>query len=117
MRFARKAYQQFLREGLSLGHQPQYYETVDQRFLGDARFLEEIQRKTDAKHDVTVKGPRVPFSRLLPAVAHATGVPVDQLVRVGRGPARVGGTPGAAGVYGPRVEWDDREAPRTAPAS
>ena len=84
VRFARKAYQQFLREGLSLGHQAQYYETVDQRFLGDDRFLEEIQRKTDAKHDVTVKGPRVPFSRLLPAVAHATGVSVDQLVRMGR---------------------------------
>ena len=31
-----------------------------------------------------MKGPRVPFSRLLPAVAHATGVSVDQLVRVGR---------------------------------
>lgn len=51
---ARHVYRQFLRAGLPQGHQAQYDETVDQRFVGDERFLEDIQRKTDAKYEVTV---------------------------------------------------------------
>ncbi len=58
---ARQAYRPFLREGLRTGHHAQDYETGDQRFVGDERFREEIQRKTDARHAVTVKGPKVTF--------------------------------------------------------
>ena len=81
---ARQAYRQFLRAGLSQGHQAQYYETVDQRFLGDERFLGDIQRKTALTHEVTVEGPKVPFSRLLPAVAQTTGISIARLLRAGR---------------------------------
>ncbi|MFZ5876932.1 MAG: transposase [Nitrospirota bacterium] len=81
---ARKAYQQFMREGLPTGHQSRYYETVDQRFLGDERFLDAMTRQTTLHHDVTVKPPRVAFPRLLAAVAQVTGVSAERLVRVGR---------------------------------
>ncbi|HET8759863.1 MAG TPA: transposase [Nitrospiria bacterium] len=81
---ARQAYQRFMREGLPTGHQGCYYETVDQRFLGDERFLDAITRQTTGRHDVAVSPPRVSFPRLLAAVARATGVAAEQLVRVGR---------------------------------
>jgi REP element-mobilizing transposase RayT len=81
---ARQAYQRFMREGLPTGHQARYYETVDQRFLGDERFLDAITRQTRAHHEVAVTPPRVPFPQLLAAVAQATGVAADRLVRVGR---------------------------------
>lgn len=81
---ARRAYLRFMRDGLPTGHQSRYYETVDQRFLGDERFLDRVARQTTPHHDVTVALSRVPFARLLAAVAQATGVPADQLVRVGR---------------------------------
>ncbi len=99
---ARQAYRQFLREGFHAGHQAQYYETVDQRFLGDARFLKEIQRKTEAKHEVTVKGPTVTFSRLLQAVGKAAGLSTDRLVGAGRQRDRVDAR--ALLVYAAR-EW------------
>lgn len=81
---ARKAYSRFVQEGLSAGHQASYYDTVDQRFLGDTRFLAALQHKADAKHEVVVKGPKVSFSRLLPAVAEATGHSIARLVQAGR---------------------------------
>jgi len=81
---ARRAYRQFVQEGLSTGHQANYYEVMDQRFLGDARFLAALKHKTDGKHEVAVKGPKVSFSRLLRAVAEATGHSAACLVQVGR---------------------------------
>lgn len=81
---ARQAYQRFMREGLPTGHQARYYETVDQRFLGNEQFLDAITRQTTTHHEVAVTPPRVPFPQLLAAVAQATGVAADRLVRVGR---------------------------------
>jgi hypothetical protein len=81
---AQKAYRQFLQEGLGTGHQAHYYEAVDQRFLGDERFLAEIQQKTETKHEVMVKGPKIRFARVLQAVATVTGHSPDHLVRTGR---------------------------------
>jgi putative transposase len=86
---ARKAYRRFLQEGLGTGHQAHYYEAVDQRFLGDERFLAEIQEKAKAKHEVTVKGPRVHFTRILQAMATVTGHSPDLLVQTGRQRDRV----------------------------
>jgi len=99
---ARQAYRQFLREGLPQGHQAQYYETVDQRFLGDDRFLATIERRTTAASAVTRKGRPVPFARLLPAVAEVTGVPRGGLVAAGR--QRAWGEARALLVYLAR-EW------------
>ncbi|MBA3612750.1 MAG: hypothetical protein H0W49_07510 [Nitrospirales bacterium] len=57
---------------------------MDQRFLGNERFLAQIQEKAEAKHEVTVKGPRIHFSLLLQAVATVTGHSPDLLVQAGR---------------------------------
>ncbi len=100
---ARQAYRRFLQQGLGTGHQVHYCEAVDQRFLGDQRFLAALQRKTDAKHEVTVKGPKVTFPRLLHAVAEATGHSTDRLVRAGRQRDRVEAR--ALLVYAAR-EWN-----------
>ncbi len=102
MKPARQAYRRFLQEGLGTGHQAHYYEAVDQRFLGDQRFLAALQRKTDTKHEVRVKGPKVTFPRLLQAVAEATGQSTDRLVRAGRQRDRVEAR--AVLVYAAR-EW------------
>jgi REP element-mobilizing transposase RayT len=99
---ARKAYSLFVQGGLSTGHQARYYEVVDQRFLGDARFLATLHHKTVAKHEVAVKGPKVSFTRLLCAVAEATGHSTACLVLPGR--ARDPVAARALLVYGAR-EW------------
>lgn len=98
---ARRAYRRFLQEGLGTGHQAHYYEAVDQRFLGDERFLAEVQEKAEAKQ-VTVKGPRVHFTRILQAVATVTGHSPNLLVQTGRQRDRVAAR--ALLVYAGR-EW------------
>jgi hypothetical protein len=69
---ARRAYVGFVKDGLSLGHLEKFYQTIDQRFLGDEEFIERIERKTDRKEEaVGVK--KVSFRRLLEAVAAQQG--------------------------------------------
>ena len=91
------------------GQQAQYDETVDQRVWGDDRCLEASPRKTDAKHEVTVEGPRVPCSRLLPAVAHAMGSPWIKWGEVGA--IAMGGNPGR-GWWRTAQEWRGRTVTR-----
>lgn len=98
----RKAYGQFMREGLGAGHQAHFYEAVDQRFLGDERFLADLQRKATARHEVMVKMPPVSFDQVLQAVARVTSFSPDQLVQVGRQRDRVAAR--AFLVYAAR-EW------------
>ena len=99
---ARKAYRQFVQEGLGTGHQAHFYETVDQRFLGDERFLSELQEKAEQKHEVRVTGRTVSFARILQAVATVTGHSPALLVRAGRQRDRVAAR--AFLVYAAR-EW------------
>ncbi len=94
---ARHAYRRFMKEGRGLGHEAKYYDTVDQRFLGDARFIQEVDRQTGAKREVAVKGPRVAFSALLAAVAQLYGVSPAVVERAGR--QRAGSEPRAVLVY------------------
>lgn len=69
--------------GLSTGHQARYYE-AGSTLLGGPQFLATLQHKTVAKHEVAVKGPKVSFTRLLRAVAEATGHSTACLVLPGR---------------------------------
>jgi len=70
---ARKAYRQFVQEGIGSGHHAHYYEVVDQRFLGDERFLAELAHKTEGKYEVMGKGGKIGFPRALQAIATVTG--------------------------------------------
>jgi|CXWL01.1.fsa_nt_gi REP element-mobilizing transposase RayT len=81
---ARQAYRRFLQEGLAQGHQARFYETVDQRFLGDEGFIEEADRKTAATREVTVRPARIAFGPLLIAVATICGATPKAILAPGR---------------------------------
>ena len=42
---ARRGYLGFMKEGLGQGHLDRFYQTVEQRFLGDERFVDEVEKK------------------------------------------------------------------------
>ncbi|MGH7772196.1 MAG: transposase [Candidatus Binatia bacterium] len=78
---ARRAYMKFMEEGIGLGHVERFYETVDQRFLGDERFVEQIENKTQKGESRKLKAS---FGRLLKAVAAMHDVEPGRLVDTGR---------------------------------
>ena len=59
---ARRGYLGFMKEGLGQGHLDRFYETVEQRFLGDERFVDEVEKKTKETEPAKVK---VSFIRLV----------------------------------------------------
>ena len=73
-----------MQNGLAQGHQDRFYETVDQRFLGDERFIEEADRRTSATREVTARPRRIAFGTLLTAVATAHAVTPREIVTPGR---------------------------------
>jgi len=81
---ARQQYMSFMKEGLGQGHQESYYETVDQRFLGDERFIEEVESKTEGRGDIEARGPRVTLRRLVEGVAAERKIDQKALVNAGR---------------------------------
>ena len=80
---ARRAYLQFMEDGLETGHEEKYYQTADQRFLGDESFVEKIASKAIDK-DIRPSGPRVSFDRLLAVVSKEHGVAEETLIGSGR---------------------------------
>jgi len=85
---ARLAYRKFMEEGIGEGHIDRYYEVVDQRFLGDEEFIEKVDKRTQGR-EVEAGGPKVPFGRLLEAVAKEHGVGASELTGPGRRRQRV----------------------------
>ncbi|MGH8614750.1 MAG: hypothetical protein ACREYF_22660, partial [Gammaproteobacteria bacterium] len=80
----REGYLRFIEEGGSQGHEKRYYETVDQRFLGDERFVEEVGKKVGEDREVEPKIRRVRFLALLNAIAEQHGTEAKTLVEAGR---------------------------------
>jgi len=80
---ARRAYREFMEEGIGQGHMEGYYDVVDQRFLGDEEFIEKVDKRAQG-WEVEAKGPKVPFSRLVEAVAQEHGIASDAFARPGR---------------------------------
>lgn len=99
---ARQAYRRFLRDGLAHGHQERFYETVDQRFLGDERFIEEADRRTASTREVSARPRRVPFGTLLTAIATAYAVTPRRILAPGRHRALV---PARAMLVGLARQW------------
>ena len=81
---ARRAYLRFMEEGMGLGHVDQYYEVVDQRFLGDEGFVDEVDRRTESKREVKAGLSKVAFPSLLQALARQYKVDAEELARKGR---------------------------------
>lgn len=80
---ARRGYQRFIKEGFKQGHDEKYYETIDQRFLGEERFLSQVAERSEAR-EVEIRGNKVSFARLLEAIAQAHDVKSAVLLRPGR---------------------------------
>jgi len=81
---ARRAYLRFMAEGKGSGHQADYYDVRDQRFLGDKDFVERIDERVRSEREIEVPGPRAKFSQLLRLTAEAYGMRERDLVQAGR---------------------------------
>jgi hypothetical protein len=55
---ARRRYLGFMKEGLCEGHLDRFYETIEQRFLGDERFVDDVEKK---KEEGSRQGSRLNF--------------------------------------------------------
>ena len=65
----RAGYRKFLQEGLREGHREEYYQVVDQRFLGDEGFAEKL--KVKAEEEPEAPRPKKPVSAAFRSVARA----------------------------------------------
>src|SRR5262245_8736870 len=81
---ARAGYLRFIDEGEGQVHEKRFYETVDQRFLGDERFVEEVSKKVGEDREVEPKIRRVRFPALLNAIAEQHGAEVKALTQARR---------------------------------
>jgi REP element-mobilizing transposase RayT len=80
---AQKAYRRFIEDGKDQGHEERYYQAVDQRFLGDERFIEQIAERAP-QGEIQASGWKVRFETLLAAVAEANGCQASDLTAPGR---------------------------------
>ncbi len=80
---ASKAYRKFIDEGRALGHEDRYYETLDQRFLGDENFIEKVVEQAP-QVEIRPEGRKVRFEKLLQAVAAVHDCGAKELVATGR---------------------------------
>jgi chromosomal replication initiation ATPase DnaA len=71
-------------EGKANGHQPDYYDVGDQRFLGDERFVEQVEERVQGDREIAVPMPRVKLPVLLAMVAKAHGATEKELTEAGR---------------------------------
>ena len=65
------------------GHQSDYYHVHDQRFLGDQRFVEQIDERIRDEREIEIPHPRASFSKLVRLTAEANGVTERELVQMG----------------------------------
>jgi REP element-mobilizing transposase RayT len=80
---AHNAYRKFIDDGRGMGHDDRYYQAVDQRFLGDEKFVGKIAERAP-KGEITPSKWKVRFEKLLPAVAQVHGCAVNDLTAAGR---------------------------------
>ena len=76
-RAARREYLGFMKEGLGQGHVDRFYQTIEQRFLGDERFVDQLEKKKKEPEPPKLK---VKFSRLVEGVAALYGIEAERLV-------------------------------------
>jgi chromosomal replication initiation ATPase DnaA len=78
-----RAYRRFIADGHKLGHNDSYYQTIDQRFLGDEKFIERVLHR--APHaEIRPAGRKLGFEKLLHAVAEVYGTAATDLIAPGR---------------------------------
>lgn len=80
---ASKAYRKFIEDGQGLGHDERYYQTTDQRFLGDEKFVQQIAERAP-QSEIRAGGRKIRFEKLLHAVAQVHGCGAKELTAPGR---------------------------------
>jgi REP element-mobilizing transposase RayT len=80
---ARRAYAAFIEAGIGIGHRESYYDTIDQRFLGDEDFIETVEKRA-ARAEIRPRGARIAFGSLVEAIASEHGASAKALVQRGR---------------------------------
>ncbi len=66
---------------LKMGYEAKYYETVDQRLLGDERFVERVDRRTEQTRKIEKKPHMLPFLAVTRAVVKEHGISPEVLLR------------------------------------
>jgi chromosomal replication initiation ATPase DnaA len=80
---ALKAYRHFIDDGRHQGHDERYYQAVDQKFLGDEKFIEQIAELTP-RREIRLGVRKVSFEVLLHAVAQVHNCKPKDLTVAGR---------------------------------
>jgi putative transposase len=80
---ARRAYRNFIEDGQTVGHEERYYQLVDQRFLGDEIFVQQVLERAP-KSEIRPAKPKIQFERLLRAVAQIHACGAKDLTAAGR---------------------------------
>jgi len=78
-----KAYRKFIKDGQGLGHEDRYYQAVDQRFLGDEKFVQGIAKRAP-EGEIRPRGPKIRLETLLHAAAQVHGCKAKELTAPGR---------------------------------
>ena len=76
-------YRRFVQEGLRDGHREEYYDAIDQRFLGEGRFVEKL--KVLADEEAETLRPKKPVSTAFRCAARAVEVEPNVLGGADRG--------------------------------
>lgn len=78
----RAGYRRFVREGLKDGHRGDYYDVIDQRFLGEERFVEKL--KVQADEEIVPPRPKKPLSVAFRTAARAVNLEPEVLSEADR---------------------------------
>ena len=73
---ARRRYEEFVLDGIGAGHRDDFYDVKEQRFLGDDRFVEKINRSLDLDPPLSIQ---VDLSAIETAVSRRYKYPVELL--------------------------------------
>jgi hypothetical protein len=79
----RAAYRRFVQEGLKDGHREEYYDAIDQRFLGEERFVQKL--KVQADEESAMLRSKRPISAAFRSAARALEVEPVMLSAADRG--------------------------------
>lgn len=72
----RKAYERFILEGITEGHNEDYYAVEDQRFLGEEGFGEELSREIEEQ---SMERKKAPIERAVQKLAKQLGISPEEL--------------------------------------
>jgi putative transposase len=78
-----RTYRRFIADGQKLGHDETYYQTVDQRFLGDEKFIEKVLERAP-QAEIRPGGRKLRFEKLLQAIAKVYGSRSEDITAIRR---------------------------------